>query len=304
MTFFQSVAVAALVLLAAAWLHRQPDREELGWRSSLLRFTPVQLNGRGFGDLRLEGAWEVTSCDPRFGGVSALALTNDQLIALSDSGGVVRFAKPNGPQQRATIGELPGGPGAPGFKYNRDSEALVADPRGRGWWIAFENRDQLWLYDAALRRVVQRVTLSRFPQNRGIEGVAATGRSIAIAPEQGDSIIEWSAGNIRMLKIANPAGRISDMARLPSGELLVVNRRATRRGFANSVALLTRGANGYTYTDRMPLGTGKLDNVEAVASERLPNGRIRLWLMTDDNHQRPLRTLLIAVDLPARRRGR
>jgi hypothetical protein len=35
-----------------------------------------------------------------------------------------------------------------------------------------------------------------------------------------------------------------------------------------------------------------------MTAERLPNGDTRLWIITDDNFQQPLRTLLIALDLP------
>jgi len=48
---------------------------------------------------------------------------------------------------------------------------------------------------------------------------------------------------------------------------------------------------------------GHIDNVEAMAVEPLPNGTRRLWLMTDNNVQPPLRTLLIAVDVPAAKRA-
>ena len=300
MAWFQALVLGGLVMLFAVWLDHRPDRQELGARSSWLRFAPVQLDRRAFGALRLAGAWEVTSSDPRFGGLSALAIVGEQMIALSDSGAVIRFAKSGSGRRRATIGELPGGPGQPGFKYNRDSEALAAEPRGRGWWVAFENRDELWLYDARFGRVLQRVPLPAFPRNRGIEGATTSGALLMLAPEHGRSLIEWNEGSSRTVPIANPAGRIADLARLPSGELLVVNRKATFRGFTNSVALLARAGESYRYVAQLPLGAGVLDNIEAVAPELLPDGRVRLWLMSDDNHQRPLRTLLIAVDLPAR----
>ena len=54
----------------------------------------------------------------------------------------------------------------------------------------------------------------------------------------------------------------------------------------------------------MNLNVSPLDNAEAMAAERLPDGRTRLWIMTDDNFTRPFRTLLIALDLavaPGRR---
>jgi hypothetical protein len=65
----------------------------------------------------------------------------------------------------------------------------------------------------------------------------------------------------------------------------------------NSVAVLERVKTGYVYRERIELPVGRLDNFEGVAAEPLPRGGSRLWLITDDNLQRPMRTLLIALDL-------
>ena len=46
------------------------------------------------------------------------------------------------------------------------------------------------------------------------------------------------------------------------------------------------------------LGLGPLDNAEALAAEPIAGGT-RLWLMTDDNFRWPMRTLLVALDLPS-----
>ncbi|MFL6773674.1 MAG: esterase-like activity of phytase family protein, partial [Sphingomicrobium sp.] len=129
-----------------------PDRTELGPRSARLALEPVRLDPRGFAPLHLAGAWRLTSDDPRFGGISALALDGGSLLALSDSGVLVRFAKLEGSTVSAAIRELPDGPGDPRFKSRRDSEAIVRDASGRGWWVAFENRNELWLYDGGFAR--------------------------------------------------------------------------------------------------------------------------------------------------------
>lgn len=297
----QLLALAAAILLCAWWLRGMPDRYELGWRQAVVEFSPAKLDPRGFGELRLAGAWTVTSTDRRFGGVSALKVVGDDLLGVSDSGVVIRFAKPRALTGGALIGELPDGPADPGFKENRDSEALVADPMGRGWWVAFENRNQLWLYDSAFGRALGRIAFAqkRWPRNRGIEGAAASGDTLLLFPEDGDAVIEVRGKSSRTVPIGNPVGRIADAARLPSSELLVINRRLTPLGFSCSLAVLERNAAGYRYSHRIALGVSRLDNVEALAPERLPGGGIRLWLMTDDNLQRPLRTLLIALDWPA-----
>jgi hypothetical protein len=301
----QSLTVTVAVLLFASWVRQTPDRTELGWRTAAVHFQPVTLDPSGFGELRLAGAWTVTSDDPRFGGISALAMDGRNLVAVTDSGAVVRMSMPKGGEGRARIGELPGGPGDPRFKVRRDSEALARDPAGRGWWVAFENRNELWLYDRSFRRALHRVSFGprRWPHNTGIEAAATTDGTLLLLPEGGETVVEMRGSSTGSVRILNPAGRVSDAARSPSGELLVVNRRLTPRGFVNSLASLEASASGYRYVRPYELGVGRIDNMEAIAPEQLPDGRVRLWLMSDDNYQRPFRTLLIAVDVPLRPRA-
>jgi hypothetical protein len=69
-------------------------------------------------------------------------------------------------------------------------------------------------------------------------------------------------------------------------------------GFRNTLVALEKSGSAYRFGRRIALPLGPLDNVEATAVERRAGGAVRLWLMTDDNFQRPLRTLLIALDWP------
>ena len=126
------------------WLDTVPNRAELGPATIALRFTPVELDERGFGAAKLAGAWEVRGDDPRFGGISGLALDRGDLLAVSDSGVLVRFAPPLGAVGKALVSELPDGPGDGRFKRNRDSEALARDPQGRGWWVASRGSITMW----------------------------------------------------------------------------------------------------------------------------------------------------------------
>jgi hypothetical protein len=295
-------AAAALALVAAIglfdrWLATIPDRHELGWRVARITAAPVIFDAEAFAPFRLAGAWRLTSDDPRFGGISALAIDGGRLVALSDSGILVRF---NQARTAAQIGELPGGPQSPGFKFNRDSEALVADPRGRGWWVSFENRDELWLYDRRFARALQRLSLGDrdWPENNGIEGLAADGESLLLFHEAGGTLIRVTGERARLMRIVGAGARLSDAIDLGGGQWLVVERRPTPLGFRNALVLLERAGGGYRLGRRYRLLVGPLDNVEAIAVEPLPDGARRLWLMTDDNQQPPQRTLLIALDLP------
>lgn len=295
-------AASALLLLAAIglfdrWLATFPDRAELGWRVARIAATPVLFDAKGYAPFRLAGAWRLTSSDPRFGGISALAVENGCLLALTDSGVVIRFSPS---RNSAWIGELPDGPGTNSFKINRDSEALVADPGGRGWWVTFENRDELWLYDRSFGRALQRISLGERPWriNSGIEGALAEGESLLLLHEAGDNLIRVTGTRARAMPIAGAAARLSDAVDVGGGRRLIIERRLTPLGFRNALVELEQAGDAYRLGRRYPLPLGRRDNVEAAAVESLPGGARRLWLMTDDNFHGRMRTLLIALDLP------
>ena len=298
----QALALTLAVVAFEDWMDQLPDREELGPRAAQLRLEPISLP-RAAGPLRLAGAWQVTSNDPRFGGVSALAVERGRLIALTDAGALVQFAKPDGLSVTATIRELPDGPGDPRFKRSRDSESLVRDPAGRGWWVGFENRHSLWLFDPGFTRALARVELGhgRWHRNGGVEGLAVGRRTLLAVPERGDTVVRLP-GNAE-LRIAAPRGRISDAIALPGGRLAVIQRGPGPLGFRNALGILDRAGPGYRYVAWIRLPVSPLDNVEALAAEPLAGGTTRLWMMTDDNYHAPLRTLLFAYDLPPQRKG-
>ena len=298
----QLLALALLVVAFEDWMDRLPDRKELGPRTAQVRFAPISLP-REAGPLRLAGAWKLTSEDPRFGGFSALAVDRGRFLALSDAGAFAIFTKPAGPSVHAMIRELPDGPGDSRFKSSRDSESLARDPAGRGWWVGFENRHSLWLFDHGFRRAHAKVELGRgrWHRNGGIEGLATDGRALLAFPERGDTIARLFGGATRQFQIAEPRGRISDAIALSEGRLAVIQRRPGPLGFRNALGILERSGSGYRYVAWVRLPVSPLDNVEALAAERLPSGATRLWMMTDDNYHAPLRTLLLAYDLPPER---
>lgn len=300
---FSVLRLAAAVLLAAALINFSdlyrglPNREELGPRQVPVRFDPVAFDACGFAPLTLAGAWQLTAPDPRFGGASAIAVEDEGLIALSDSGVVFRLPKPGTAQPTVSIDELPAGPGDPGFKRNRDSEALLRDWRGRGWWVGFEKSNRVWLFDGGFERVLARYRIGRGWPRAGFEAVAATGGRMVLIPESGGKLLSIEAATSEWLPL--PAGPVSDATMLPDGSLLVVERSLRFDGFHNRLVQIRRDVEGYALVRSIPLGVGALDNVEGVAVEPRGNGALRLWLITDDGMQWPQRTLLVALDWPS-----
>ena len=301
LTSVLSLSIVAALLFAHSRFIELPDREPLDPAIAEVHFEPVEFDRGAFAPLRLVGAWSLSGEDPRIGAFSALALHGDELVALTDTGAVMRFAKPAEDRVRAELRDLPAGPGDARFKWNRDSEAIAADPAGRGWWVAFENRNSLWLYDAHFARALERIAVpdGELGWNTGVEGLAALGRQLLLLPESGGVALSFGPSGWTQVSFAFTARRVSGAAALSDRSLLVIERRLTLRGFANALIRVDRCSAGYCLVWRKPLPLGWLDNAEAIAVEPLPSGATRLWLITDDNGRRPLRTVLIAADLPA-----
>jgi len=300
-TLVLSLAIVVSVLFAHRHFLTLPDRQEIGPKMSEIRFERIRLGADGWRPLRLVGAWQVSSDDPRFGGISGLALDGAELLAITDSGVVIRFPKPGAASATAQLREVPAGSGDRAFKLNRDSEALVRDPAGRGWWVAYENSNRLWLYDSAFRRALMQVAVDplKVRRNRGVEGLTVGGGELLALPEDGGRILRFGKSGWSERSLPEPR-RLSEAAALSDDSILVIERGPGLLGFANALARFDSCAAGYCLKWRKRLPVGPLDNVEALTVEALPSGAIRLWMMTDDNGHRPFRTLLIAADLPPR----
>ena len=208
--------------------------------------------------------WRLTAPDRRFGGLSALAVERGELVALTDSGVVVRFAPPGAGQAlRVALHDLPGGPGSPLRKSSRDSESLLRDP-GRA-------------------RVVGRVRKSSFAVAastirsgecwRGVDW-RSTGASIAAERRSWPPVA--GPGPARKWRARRSAGRsprragTADAARLPDGRLVLLVRRIGWRGFDNQLWI---AAGSGRPARRIALDLGALDNIEGLAAESRPGGR-------------------------------
>ena len=274
-----------------------PDRQELGPRYARVTFDPLGPGSGGKGPFSVAGRWRMDSEDPRFGGVSGLAVDRHHLVAVTDAGAVIRFPRPQGPETWALIKELPDGPLSGRFKANRDAEALVKDPRGLGWWVSFENFNQLWLYDSNFDRALRRFDLGGggTTWNVGFEGAAFDGQDLLLVHETGGAYLRLGKLPPRRESIAS-AGRLSEVAALGQGLLVAIERRATPIGFSNQLVTLVDSGTGFEVGHRFALPAGPLENYEGLAVDR-SGGKIRLWLITDDAFAQPFNTVLLALDV-------
>jgi hypothetical protein len=247
------------------------------------------------------------SPDPRFGGFSALVLDGGTFLALTDRGAIAAFPKPGAKKHpTVTLRELPDGPGNKSYIWNRDTEALARDPLGRGWWVTFEVRHELWLYDPSFTRGLKRVELGygRWPVNQGAEGlVALPGPELLIFVEHSGRLFRMQGSRAVAESVAGKKPGIADATLLPDGRIALIERTFGVAGFRNVLAILERRDGRLRVSERFDLPAGMLTNLEGLAAEAQPDGSTRLWIISDDNFVRPLRTLLLAVDLPPKRAG-
>lgn len=271
-----------------------PDRVPGPARRAAIHFTAVANGPSEWPGLRLAGRWTVRIDDPRFGGLSALALDHGGLVAISDSGVAYRFPKP-GTGRTATIRDLPSGPGRADKKSGRDAEALARDPAGRGWWVGFENGHELRLFDPAFERTLATVDLRSFGwrRNRGVEGLATDGDALVIVPESGGETILLSDGKLRR-RASGLGGRIGDSAILADGRTVALIRAITPFGLRSKLVV---GKDGSAVRTLATLPLARFGNPEGIAVEDLGNGgKKRIWLVTDNDFRRRLPTELIALD--------
>ena len=298
-SYLPLLAVFMAVLVFDQWVNSVEVRSDGPARQAAVRFQPLRLDPADFAPLRLAGAWEVLVDDPRFGGVSALTVDGEALLAVTDSGSVIRLPQP-GRGHLALVRDLPSGPGVPQFKVNRDAESLVRDPAGRGWWVAFEFWHQLWLYDPGFERAIEQVDLGedRWVANRGLEAIAADAKGLLLFPQPGKEWLRLNGRRLYQHRLESPFGDLGDAARLPNGRLLLVTRKFGLTGLDKHLVSAEEMDGKLILRHVARVGLGRRANVEGLAAQPLGRAGARLWLITDNDFRPRAPTLLVALDMP------
>lgn len=271
------------------------------------------------GPLSLAGAWQLTSSNSAFGGYSALVPVNSgELLAFSDRGYFLRFAKPGTASAMPEFGSAL--PASDRTKTSRDVEAATFDPATGRVWLALERRNAVARYHpgktgGALRRIPE---WRDWSGNFGPETLVRLhdGRFIALcecrSSWQGESRYPGflyasdpvGGGAGAGFTFAGPDGyRPTDAAELPDGRVLILMRRLVWPAPA-------RFAVKVVIADPADIAPGKVwrareiadiaapwpvDNYEGVAIEREAGGKLVAWIISDDNGAVSQRTLLLKV---------
>lgn len=318
--------LALLLVVAVApgtWLRSASEPENLAQELTvrpLPRPDPAVLKPH-LGPFELEGVWQLDSPRDGFGGYSALLATGDgQLLALSDLGYYLRFSAPGARQAPPRIEAIY--PRISMLKANRDCEAATLDPATGTIWLAWENSNAITRHDPALEEqaAVRPRAMRDWPFNLGPEAMVRLhdGRFVVLSESFS------TGGNEGLLFATDPtlggaAQRFTfrgperfrpvDMAQLPDGRVLVLMRRPVwpmPLRFAGRIAIadpaqLRAGGEWSARPVASLTSSLPVDNFEGMAIEQRGDGRVTVWLISDDNGAVSQRTLLwkLAVD-PAR----
>lgn len=291
------------------------------------------------GKLKYRGGVVLKSPEGRFGGLSALAVSADgqRLIAISDKGHRLDAKILYTPEgnlaglAEADLGSLAGEDGRPlSLPSERDAEGMAVGPAGEVI-VSFERDHRFLRYlpgQAKPDRIPEPEELKFAPSNGGVEGIAflKDGRLLAIAEElkRGNRAVGWVSDVVRSARASPDSMRsarasprdwsvltyaldggfsVSDLALLPSGDVLALERRYTLR-LATAVrvrripaAAIVPGAelDAELIAELRPPLT--MDNMEGLAARQDAAGRTLVYMISDDNFTFLQKTLLLMFEI-------
>jgi hypothetical protein len=249
--------------------------------------------------------WHLTSSDSNFGGLSGLdILPGGGLLSVSDAGAFVwidmQDAAPKGGGKIAYMRGLDGNllPG----KRAADAEGLAI--RDGLALVSFEQDHRVLAFDlegcganakgALVAQLPAEIVGRHIAPNKGAEALRLTAKGELIF---GYEVIFAGAAHIG--QINNDRTAIFTTADTPPPGLALV-------GFADGVSLyrsydpvrgnrnVIRLEDGRSFRLERPL---KVDNFEGIATQSLPGGRTRIYLISDDNFSSKQRTLLYVFEI-------
>ena len=320
------LSVAILSLLAVPMIgghrvHRENRTQSIGLRA--LQFDETQPKRRRAGSLIFLKAWELTSDNSDFGGISALmALPDDRFVGVSDAGTLVGFGLSNNQRaNRPFIAAMPGAVGRDVGYIDRDAESIARDPVSGQFWVGYEGKHAIRRFPASFARVdgmIRPKPMQHWSKNSGTEALVRlkNGRFIAFSEGSGPRDNEFSAlafsgdpvepgTSATPFYYRPPSGyKATDATQLPDGRLLILNRRVSiPKGFTAKLTLVDPNAirRDATLTGRVIATLAPpllVDNMEGISVTQ-EEGRTIVWMISDNNFMILQRTLLMkfALDL-------
>ncbi|WP_255405894.1 esterase-like activity of phytase family protein [Novosphingobium sp. CF614] len=292
-----------------------------------LTMPPARMLAPFLGPFHLEGAWQLESRDSKFFGYSSMVpLPDGRILAINDAGGYMRFSPPGAKPSVPQLRWIKFGPHGRDNSYH-DVESVAHDPASGRYWLGLEGRNAIFRLNARLveEARIKSPAMAGWALNTGPEALARLpdGRFVTIR----EITRSWRDSRLHEAvvfdgdPILHPDGRkflfdgpdnfsVVDMALLPDGRALILMRRLLwplPMRFAGRIVIAdtARIRPGHVWHS-IPLASLAsvlpVDNFEAIGLVPQPDGRVAVWLMSDDNRMRRLqRTLLWKLSVDPRR---
>ncbi|GGC04043.1 hypothetical protein GCM10011494_23110 [Novosphingobium endophyticum] len=324
----RSIALAFLTLLVGLTWARSP--EPARDRGQSFAYVPLAVPPWAdaeyhLGAFSLDGAWQMASRSYGFGSYSALlAMPDRTLLALSDNGTYLRFTPPGAERGRFETGEIKVGKFR--SKEQRDIESAARDPRTGQLWLGLEGSNAVIRLAPGLDVLgkARPRAISRWGSNSGAEAMArlADGRFVLLREAADDWLAKWRHDAVVFegdptagakswhFVFDGPAGfSPTDMTQMPDGRLLILMRRLVW-------PMPQRFAGRLVLADPADIRPGKVwkarevariasslpvDNFEGLAVVPSRDGRLTVWIISDDNFSRLQRTVLWKLSVDPRR---
>lgn len=269
------------------------------------------------GAFKLERAWQMTLGSHLFGGYSALLpLPDGRMLAISDGGRFLTFVPPGGPAYTPRIGTL-----LTAYRDDKrgvDAESAARNPQTGEIWLGMEFRNAIIRLGPDWKRTgtVAPSLMAGWAPNSGPEAMARLrdGRFIVLAEGarewlwprthegvmfKGDPVATEKTAT--RFTLEGPTGFVPvDMVQIPDGRVLVLMRTliwpipetfAGRIAIGDPAQIRENGTWRITEVARLA-STLPVDNFEGMAVVPRQDGRLTVWLISDDNQTQLQRTLL------------
>jgi hypothetical protein len=322
-----AILLALVALPVVGWhdAHPPPPSRHRIWIRDLmpdLAALPTRL-----GPFTLQGAWQILGDDEAIGNYSALGVLSDgHLATLSDRGTLLTMTRPDRPGPWRVHSAAPLSLRTAYGQEHSDGEAMVILPPDDDVLLIYESTPDMLRFSRDLRhhRAITVPALAAWPQNQGPEAsmILRDGRMVML--EEGydpwwDATghqglifpgLPHSGAQPQRFRLVLPEGwRPTELANLPDGRLLLLERRFTLTGFRTALALIDPAAIRPGAVLR-PRELARItdprirDNYEGMTVTREPDGSDAVWIISDSNamvwFQRTLllKLRLEATDLP------
>jgi len=260
-------------------------------------------------DWQVEGVWHYKAKGLLFGGYSALLpLQGNRLRAFSDRASRITLTEPDQSGPAPRINRQLVAPEDANFLW--DIESATRDPQTATYWLGYENKHTIHRFSrsSGLRGKRELTGEVDWSDNSGAEAMVrlADGRFL-ILPEGNREGVLFPADPVEGAPIQRfafrtpaPGYSVTDVTQLPDGRLLVLMRDVAF-AYPAFTCLLAIGAVPRPGGEFAPQQVLSLDsaipreNYEGLALRPRADGRVDVWVISDDNLSLMQRTLLVKL---------